>query len=112
MKKDAEQSKPLKILERGRYARMFRGKSWYVYLDPDLVELLSGEGSASDHVYEYASRRSRRRPRMVEVLLLTDAQLKNARPMLERIGARIGAIPAHPNAKLSPRDAKPRRKAG
>lgn len=84
--------------ERGRYAKMFAGKSWRVLLDEELVALLSGTGSPHAHLAGFSRRLAPRRERRVELLLLSDDEMRPIAPLLARIGARVERMPAHPNA--------------
>ncbi|MFN0012396.1 MAG: hypothetical protein ACKVS8_12225 [Phycisphaerales bacterium] len=85
-------------VERGRYAKMFAGKTWSVLLDEDLVALLSGSGSPHAHLAAFANRRALGRERRVELLLLSDKEMRPIAALLTRIGARVERRAPHPNA--------------
>jgi hypothetical protein len=97
---------------RGKYAASLADKRWWVKLDPDLVELLSGEGDPATHLLGLARRRRGKRERIVVVIPMSDRDYSVVRELLARIGAEVRYVPHHPNS-IPVSSAKPRRrKAG
>ncbi len=107
-RKSRDPLKPIRTLERGRYASMFKDKSWTVTLDADLVDLLSGSGTPLAHLVGFADRSRTAKPRTVQTLLLTDKEMRDLSPILVRLGALVR--PIH-SASVSPRSASRARKA-
>ena len=95
-----------------RYAAYLADRPWWVQLDPDLTDLLSGSGTAAAHLLGFAERKRSRRERRVVVIPMTDHEHSSLRPMLDRIGAKVEHMPPHPNLLRAGLIAKPRRRAG
>jgi len=95
------------------HAAYLANRRWMLVLDPDLVELLSAEGNVSDRLFGLAALRSRvKRERMVVTVPLTEAEFRELRPLIDRLGAEVRYVPPHPNTKRQPIADRPRRKAG
>ena len=98
---------------RNPYAAELANCRWWVTLDPDLVDLLSVEGSPSERLFGLASVLGKsKRERHVVSIPLTDAQFRDLRPLIDRLGADVRYNPPHPSAKLDPAQPRRRRKAG
>lgn len=98
---------------RGRYAGWLANKRWWVTLDPDLVDLLSGSGDPVARLLGFPKRKRSKHERLVVCIPMTDDEFKPLRPMLERIGAKIEYRPARPGVAPRVRDETPlRRRAG
>ncbi|HMN41894.1 MAG TPA: hypothetical protein PKE29_13705 [Phycisphaerales bacterium] len=98
---------------RNPYAAELSGKRWRLTLDPDLVELLSAEGSPADRLFGLAALRAKsKRERVVVSIPLTDSQFRELRPLIDRLGAEVRYVPPHPSTKRAASGSRAARKAG
>jgi hypothetical protein len=97
---------------RNPHAAWLKDRRWRVRLDPDLVDLLSVEGDPGDRLMKLSNLPSKRE-RVVMMIPLTDAEFKQLRPWLDRIGAHVEYMPPHPSWKRGTETvAGKRKKAG
>ena len=97
---------------RNPYAAELANCRCWVTPDPDLVDLLSVEGSPSERLFGLTSvLRKSKRERRVASIPLTDAQFRDLRPLMDRLGADVRYNPPHPSTKLDSAHTRPRRKA-
>lgn len=93
---------------RNPYAADLAKCRWWVTLDPDLAELLSGTGDPGNHLKQFIAKQKRsRRERLVWSILLSDQEYERLRTMLDRIGADVRCVPPHPNSKAGGAASRP-----